>query len=58
MGSIPGWGTKIPHAGCPINKIKQFKKKKRSYYKAQGTIIKYPVVNHNGKERYIHICYR
>ena len=27
MGSIPGWGTKIPHAVCPINKIKQFFKK-------------------------------
>ena len=27
MGSIPGWGTKIPHAVCPINKIKQLIKK-------------------------------
>ena len=27
MDSIPGWGTKIPHAVCPINKIKQLIKK-------------------------------
>ena len=26
MGSIPGWGTKIPHAVCPKNKIKQLRK--------------------------------
>ena len=26
IGSIPGWGTKIPHAVCPTNKIKQFLK--------------------------------
>ena len=29
MGLIPGWGTKIPHAVCRIDKIKQLKKKKR-----------------------------
>ena len=27
MGSNPGWGTKIPHAVCTLNKIKQFLKK-------------------------------
>ena len=29
MGSIPGWGTKIPHAMCPINKIKQLKRERK-----------------------------
>ena len=26
VGLIPGWGTKIPHTVCPINKIKHLKK--------------------------------
>ena len=37
MGSIPGWGTKIPHVVCPINKIKQLKKKKKHRYAANGS---------------------
>ena len=32
MGLIPGWGTKIPHAVCQINKIKQLKKKKKKMW--------------------------
>ena len=39
MGSIPGWGTKIPHAVCPINKIKQLIKKSLLQHHSSKALI-------------------
>ena len=51
VGSIPGWGTKIPHAvGCG----QKLKKKKKELLKvllySTENYIQYPMIKHNGKE--------
>ena len=60
MGSIPGWGTKIPHAVCLINKTKQFfknlKKQWNIYIIYNAMEYRFPFILH--KQDTMHtICY-